>query len=256
MNGYDQTSIGGPREAFFTTEWSIIEQIKVEGGTAKRELINDLLRKYWKPVYCYLRRKGIDNEQAKDLTQGFFTEVVLGRSLIEKAEQYRGRFRTFLLCALQQYIAEIQRHQQAMKRTPPAGLISLGELDTQVLPEAPAHLSAEESFHYAWASQLLDQLLTETEAQCQRDGKMSHWQVFRAHVLQPILENAPAPSLTKVCRQYGVDNPTRAANMIVTVKRRFQSVLKRTIRRSVLSDEDADSEFTALLQIFSESRAS
>ena len=70
--GYDdQTKMGGPREAFLTTQWSLIESIKA-GEDQDKTLIGFLLEQYWKPVYCYLRRKGYDNEEAKDLTQGFF----------------------------------------------------------------------------------------------------------------------------------------------------------------------------------------
>ena len=87
------TSIGGVGEAFLTTHWSLIEKAQ-SSEEGSRELIGLLLKKYWKPVYCYLRRKGYDNEQAKDLTQGFFHEVVLGRGLIKKADQSKAVNRT------------------------------------------------------------------------------------------------------------------------------------------------------------------
>jgi len=64
----DPTAMGGERETFLTTHWTLIEQVK-SGQDKDRALIGLLLDRYWKPVYCYLRRKGHDNEQAKDLTQ-------------------------------------------------------------------------------------------------------------------------------------------------------------------------------------------
>ena len=67
---------GGARQRFLTTQWSLIENIK-SGEDQDKLLIGFLLEEYWKPVYCYLRRTGHDNEQAKDLTQAFFHEVVL-----------------------------------------------------------------------------------------------------------------------------------------------------------------------------------
>lgn len=73
MTGYnDQTDMGGLREAFLTTHWSLVEHIQSEEDK-DRVLIGLLLDRYWKPVYCYLRHKGFDNEEAKDLTQGFFS---------------------------------------------------------------------------------------------------------------------------------------------------------------------------------------
>ena len=68
MAGYhDQTNMGGLREAFLTTHWSLVEHIQSEDDK-DRMLIGLLLDRYWKPVYCFLRHKQYDNEQAKDLT--------------------------------------------------------------------------------------------------------------------------------------------------------------------------------------------
>ena len=89
MNGYDQTSMGGDAETFLTTHWSLIEDFQT-GEDKDRVLIGLLLQKYWKPVYCYLHRKGYDNEQAKDLTQGFFHEIVLNRNIVQRAEKSEG----------------------------------------------------------------------------------------------------------------------------------------------------------------------
>ena len=106
MKDHDYTTMGGSGEAFLTTEWSAIDQIRSGTSSSSVSLFNDLLGKYWKPVYCYLHRKGYDNEQAKDLTQAFFHEVVLGRDLVERVDKTRGRFRSFLLHALKQYAAK------------------------------------------------------------------------------------------------------------------------------------------------------
>ena len=255
MNSYDQTSMGGSREAFLTTEWSVIELIQNGDTSSSVALINDLLKKYWKPVYCYLRRKGYNNEHAKDLTQGFFQEVVLKRSLVEHAEKSRGRFRTFLLTALQQYLAGIYRKQGTQKRSPKGELIGLDKIEPSEQIEAPAQYSPEQSFNYAWAAQLLDCILEEVQEKCRFDGKILHWQVFHDRVLKPIMENTDPPSLAEICQRYGIDSPSKASNMIVTVNRRFQAGFKRHIRRLVTQDCDVDSEIKELMQIFAKSRA-
>jgi len=68
----DKTVIGGPWRTFETTRWSHISLVRTSSSDHQRSIINKLIRTYWKPVYCYLRQKGYDNERAKDLTQGFF----------------------------------------------------------------------------------------------------------------------------------------------------------------------------------------
>lgn len=92
MRPHDYTDMGGTGEVFLTTHWSLIEDIKSKEDR-NEALISLLLERYWKPVYCYLRQKGHNNEQAKDLTQDFFHEVVLNRNLLGRAEQCKGRFR-------------------------------------------------------------------------------------------------------------------------------------------------------------------
>ena len=67
----DRTTMGGAGETFLTTHWSLIEHVQ-RHEDRDRALIGLLLQRYWKPVYCYLRRRGYENEQAKDLTQAFF----------------------------------------------------------------------------------------------------------------------------------------------------------------------------------------
>jgi len=255
MKGPYQTAMGGSRGEFLTTEWTVIDHIRTGNKSSSAVLMNDLLKKYWKPVYCYLRRKGFDNERAKDLTQGFFQEIVLKRALIEHADKSRGRFRTFLLTALQQYMSEAHRKQNFRKSKPKGFLLSLDELKSAQMPEAPAVFSPEDSFHYAWAAQLLDQLLEEVEAKCRADGKAIHWQVFHDRVLGPIMEGTDAPSMEEICQQYDIESPGKASNMIVTVNRRFRAALTRHLRRLVVQDSEVDEEFQELVEIFAKGSA-
>jgi DNA-directed RNA polymerase specialized sigma24 family protein len=135
MKRHDHTSIGGAGKTFQTTQWSVIEKIAANGETDSQMLINDLLGKYWKPVYCYLRHKGHGNEEAKDLTQGFFQEVVLGRKLVHQASQAKGSFRTFLLTALSRYVKSVHRKEIAHKRIPKSNLMPLEDIDATELVE-------------------------------------------------------------------------------------------------------------------------
>ena len=100
MSRDDQTEMGGGQVRFLTTHWSLIEAVASEEKDENHALIGSLLKRYWKPVYCYLRRHGYGNEEAKDLTQDFFHEVVLGRDLFQRADKSQGRFRSFLRVAL------------------------------------------------------------------------------------------------------------------------------------------------------------
>lgn len=254
MRNNDQTNMGGVGGAFLTTHWSLIDQAQsTEEGN--RALIGLLLSKYWKPVYCYLRRKGYGNEQAKDLTQGFLHEVVLGRGLIQKADQSRGRFRSFLLVALNHYLINVRQKETAQKRIPKERLVSLDKIDPPELPPSLAQSDPEETFHYAWVSALLEQVLDEVQTICRERDLMLHWRVFRDRVVQPILNRTDSPSMKGICERYGIAGSVKASNMSTTVKRIFQTVLKQHIRNSVMSDDDTKEEFEQIKRFFSKNSA-
>ena len=249
MKGYDQTSMGGIGKAFLTTHWSLIEKAQAN-EQGNRALIGLLLNKYWKPVYCYLRRKGYDNEQAKDLTQGFFHEIVLGRGLIEKADQSKGRFRSFLLLALNRYLINIKEQESAQKRIPRNMLVRLDQVEPPDLPTSLIQSAPEETFNYAWISSLLEQVLEEVRKKCSSRNLTVHWQVFRDRVVLPILNRTEVLSMKEICDKYGIEGTIEASNMITTVKRLFQTVLKQHIRNSVISDEDTSDELELIKRFF------
>lgn len=249
MKRHDQTSIGGVGEAFLTTHWSLIEKAQ-SSEEGSRELIGLLLKKYWKPVYCYLRRKGYDNEQAKDLTQGFFHEVVLGRGLIKKADQSKGRFRPYLLLALNRYLINIREEETAQKRIPKDRLIPLDSIDLPDLPPSVTQSAPEEAFNYAWVSALLEQVLAEVQTKCRERDLMLHWQVFRDRLVRPILNRSDPLSMKEICDKYGIEDTIKASNMITTVKRLFQTILKQHVRNSVMSDEDTADELAQIKRFF------
>lgn len=255
MGRSDKTNIGGINEAFQTTSWSEICNAKTRDETRRRVAVGNLIRRYWKPVYCYLRHKGYTNEHTEDLTQGFFHEIVLGRQLIQQADKAKGRFRTFLLKALDNYVTSEYRKETAQKRWPTYGMIQLEATGLPELLAVQSGATPEQIFDYAYTADLVDQVLTTVEQECLSTGKATHWKVFYARVVLPILDNTDAPSLKRLCEKYQVKSKSTAANMIVTVKRRFRAVLRRCLRQSVQTDPEVEEEFNDLLNILSKKTA-
>lgn len=248
MKRHDHTSIGGNRKAFQTTQWSVIERIAASSKTDNQTLINDLLGKYWKPVYCYLRHKGHGNEEAKDLTQGFFQEVVLGRKLVHQASRAKGSFRKFLLTALVRYVKSAHRKEIAQKRIPKNNLVSLEYIDATELVEPLRGLTAEESFHYAWVSSLLDEVFEEVEADCHAHNLTVHWNLFRDRALEPITHETEPPSLTEICEKYDIEDKKKASNMVVTVNRRVQAAIKRHLRQALSKETTVEEETKEIMR--------
>lgn len=249
MRRDDQTAIGGTNRELLTTHWSLIEDIQsVEQND--EALIGLLLQQYWKPTYCYLRKRGYDNEQAKDLTQGFFQEIVLGRELIRRAHRDKGSFRQLLLTALGYYLRSKHRKDVARKRRPTGKRIALDEINPDALERPVQQLTAEESFNYAWLASLLERALAAVEADCQAHGLEAHWAIFRDRILDPILNETAPPSLKDIGPRHGVAEPEKASNMIITVNRRLQTTLRRCFREYLASDVMVDEEVGGFLKMF------
>ena len=249
MKSDDHTDIGGDGQTFLTTHWSLIESIRTEADSS-HALIGSLLKDYWKPVYCYLRRHGYNNEDAKDLTQAFFHEIVLGNELVQQADQLKGRFRSFLLTALCRFLINVKNKETARKRVPKGKLITLDVIDPGALAAVSEDMSPDESFNCAWVSSLLERVFEEVENSCHRDGMTVYWKVLEERVLQPIMDQTDPPSVKEVCSKYGIQDGHKLANMIITTKRRIQSALEKQIRKLVTSPEEVSDELREMVRFF------
>lgn len=249
MNRQEYTEIGGPAQGFHTTQWTELLGIRSKDDEKRRLLLNDLFQKYWKPVYCYVRRKGHQSEDAKDLTQDFMREIIMEGPLIERADKNKGRFRTFLLKNLDFYLANKYQYQKAKKRSP-EGLVSIDH-DPEATMDLPDQtVSPNEAFHLAWARELLLTVYTDVEKSCRESGKEIHWQVFQKKVLVPILDGTPVPSLSVICSELGIEQEAQASNMIKTVKRVFRTQMLKHLRQQVESESEVEEEFNDIMGLF------
>ena len=252
MKQRGKTSTGGSQEAFPATHWSVILQAESLEKPERRQVADQLIQDYWKPVYCYLRRKGYPNETAKDLTQGFFHEIFLGRELTERAHPEKGRFRTFLLTALDRYVIDVYRKEKAVKRSAGRSRIDFDMRALSLIPEDQSVAPPDQVFHYAWATALLDQVLSQVRQKCSDLGKEIHWQVFEARVLTPIMTGETAPSMTEICTQFDIPTESQGSNMIVTVKRRMRRAVRDALGQQVECDADIEAEIQDLIEILAD----
>jgi len=256
MKPSDPPDIRNAQDAFHTTSWQDVLAVRTADVTRRRAAVEKLLERYWRPVHAYIRRyvrrKGWDpnGEAARDLTQGFFTDVVLSRHLLQDADPGKGRFRALLLKAVRNYLTDQHRKHGARKRSPEGKVVSLDTVGNAI-PGRDPHGTPEEAFAFAWASQLLDQVLASVEAGCRRSRQEKHWDVFRRIVLEPTLTGADAPGLSRLCRELHIESEQRASNMNMTVKRRFKAALETHVREFVNSDEEVEQEIRELMAILS-----
>ncbi len=253
MDGSDKTAVGGIKEGFPATQWTELRDYRQSDIPQKKVIIEKLAQKYWRPVYTWLCRKGYGMEQAQDLTQSFFCNIILSRDLIHRADQSKGRFRTFLLNALKAHVSDEHRRASAKKRFPVDGFLSFDASNMQA--HCPKTVSPDEAFHYTWASNLLNEVIQRLEEEYKDNNRQVHWQVFEEKILNPILHDSPNPSYVELRNKYHIADVQKAAAMTTTVKRRFRTLLIDTVRPYVASDPDVEDEIGELLQIFSKGHA-
>lgn len=246
----DDTAIGGGHNHFETTEWTQIFQYRLSDAARQGVIIDSLIRKYWRPVYFYLRQHHYDSEQAKDLTQSFFCEVVLSRNLLGRADRKKGRFRNFLLTALRCYLADTYRKEAAKCRRPEMHSFQIPVETIVQLPESVRTQSPEQLFSYMWAVDLIEAVIRQTQSFCELSGKEVHWKLFEAHVLSPIRNQTPPVSLKSLCEEFQIAGQDRASNMVITVKRCFRRILEDHLRHSVRDDSSVDEEIQDLFALF------
>jgi len=246
----DSTTMGGENRMLPVTRWSEIINLRMSDEAQQTLIIDKLLRRYWKPIYCYLRRKGYNNETAKDMTQGFFQEVVLGRELIQKANQTKGLFRTFILTAIDRYVIDLYSYEATNKRRSDGQMFQLSDVDVSSVPTITSDSTPEQNFHYAWISDLLDRVLSEVKNEFLNGNKEIHWRLFDDKILRPIITPSNSPSLQDMCVKYGIDGEKRVSNMIITVKRRLRKSLERCLRQFAHSDSQVKQEILEMLEVF------
>ncbi|MFO1497891.1 MAG: sigma-70 family RNA polymerase sigma factor [Verrucomicrobiota bacterium] len=157
---------------FATTHWSLV----LVAGDAKSpraaEALEALCRRYWYPLYVYVRRKGYASEDAQDLTQEFFAQLIT-KDYLSVADRNRGRFRSFLLGSLEHFLAREWTKARAQKRGGGRTFVSLDELDAEnrYLREPAHELTAQKMFDRRWATTLLEQALSRLRDECMANGK-------------------------------------------------------------------------------------
>jgi RNA polymerase sigma-70 factor (ECF subfamily) len=148
-----ETSIGGPGGALPDTLWT--EVLRAGGDTPRaKAALERLVSRYWKPVYFFLRRRGTGVEDAKDLTQAFFADL-LERGAIAQADPARGRFRSWLLACLRNFAADQADKARAARRGGEARFVA-ADAESEYVRDLPSEgPTPEEAFHRKWAMDLL-----------------------------------------------------------------------------------------------------
>lgn len=153
------------------------------GAGDSEQALSELCEQYWYPLYAYARRRGHDVEEARDLTQAFFAKI-LEKQDLRAADPTRGRFRTFLLAAMKNFLAGEWRKQNTQRRGGGRALLSL-DFDSAEKSYGlePYHqLSPDAIFDRRWAMSLLERALGDLEERYQQSGQGPLFEALREYL--------------------------------------------------------------------------
>lgn len=241
----------GPPERFPTTAWSLVARAGVAESGANREALGQLLTRYLPAMRAHLvRRKGFRPDVADDLVQEFVAGKIVERGLIARADQKLGKFRTFLLTALDRFVANQIRDQRAKKRSPGEGMLGpMGDYTEAVSPEE----GPSEAFDVEWARGVIGEALRQVRAQCEASGRADLWGVFECRVVRPSLDGEEPPDYRELVARFGFKSPTQASNALTTAKRMYARALRAVVGEYAEGDDEVESEIGELQRVLARS---
>ena len=228
---------------FPDTRWSLVLRAGSLDSGRQRDALESLCLNYWFPVYGYVRRQGNSAENAQDLTQDFFLHV-LGGTFLMRANPERGRFRSFLLGALKNYLSDARDRERAVKRGGAAEFLPLDfERGEASLQHEPSHSDTPERvFERRWARAVLAAALARVRQEFVQQGKAG---LFDS--LKVLLSSSSPPGAANAADDLGLTE-SAVKSALYRMRRRYRDVLREEVAATVDDIEGVDEELRFLLQ--------
>ena len=230
------------------TSWTMIGDAINENSPTTKGSQEQLTKRYWPAIYAFIKASGRSATVSEDLTQGFICDVFLGRDLLSKAEEARGRFRSLLLSSVRNYLADDYRKQTAKRRAPESGPPASLDAHSGMETADKTKLTPESAFNIRWIDELILRTSEETKAALIANGQGAHWDIFKHRVLDPCLVGATPIPHEELSAKWGLDGLPQVSNFLVTAKRRFARTLLFNVRDTLPEDQDPSLELNELFK--------
>jgi RNA polymerase sigma-70 factor (ECF subfamily) len=232
---------------FRTTDWGAVHKAGHVNSPDKSLALDHICGWYWKPLYSFARRKGHTPEEAQDLTQGFFA-VLLEKNYLSSADRSRGRFRTFLLAAFENFLRNHWAHQNALKR---GGCVTFVPLDLEVAEnsyqkESIDHQCASTYFERRWAISLLENVLERVRTEFTKAGKATQFTVLESF----LSSTQESPSYSEAAQTLNLSE-TAVRVAVHRLRVRYGKLLRQAVAETLADPGDVDDELRHLLAVLS-----
>jgi RNA polymerase sigma factor (sigma-70 family) len=229
---------------FVTTQWSVV--LTAQGSSPAADAALEMLcRRYWRPLFGFVRRRGFGHQEAEDLTQGFFARLLERRDL-DAVRKEKGRLRSYLLVALKHFLANEWQRANAIKRGEGKRLLSLDEMreDERGPFEPTDPQTAEQIYQRAWANTVLNQVLARLQQEYDAADNAKLFERFK--VL--LAAESDRPSQAEMAAELGMtENALKQA--FHRFRERYRQALREEIAHTVATPGDVEDELRHLIAV-------
>jgi RNA polymerase sigma-70 factor (ECF subfamily) len=243
----------GHSDVFPSTHWSVVlaaGKSQAEPEMARAALA-ELCQVYWAPLYGFVRSRGHTVHDAQDLTQSFFA-YVLEHKVYARVDRRKGRFRSFLLASLKNFLADVADRERTLKRGGAKIFLPLHEeraQEAESLFQTHSGVSNEDRlFDRSWAEALVSAALERLSADYKGEAKEQLFKELRTFIAGGA---GPPPTYAELTDRLGITESTLRSH-VTRLRARYREALRTEVRRTVASESQVDQELRELLRVLTE----
>lgn len=244
------TDIGGPHHKFPVTNHSAIVAARSKDHQVRQRALETILASYWKPAYKYIRIKWqASNEDAKDLTQGFFANAI-EKNYFASYDSAKASFQTFFRTCLDRFVANQKKSERRLKRGGNAARFSLdfsNAEDELALHGIASGITPEDYFHREWVRSLFTLAIETLSRRYDEAGRSIYFKLFELYDLREE-ESEPNVSYASLANEFGLQT-TEVTNYLAAARREFRKVVLEKLREITATEEEFRTEARSLLGV-------
>jgi RNA polymerase sigma-70 factor (ECF subfamily) len=234
---------------FMTTRWSMVRAAAGSDDHESQRALATLCQQYWYPIYAHIRRRGKSDADSEDLTQEFFSRLIEKHD-VQNADPELGRFRNYLLGAVDHFLANQHDRDQSLKRRGKQTIVSIDRRDAEnrLLIEPKGAATPEQGFERSWAITLLDRIGSQLRDEYTASGRADLFDELRPHLPR---NSAPATQKHVASKLAMSTDAVKVA--IHRLHQRFGRLLRSEILQTVSDEDEIDDEIQSLHKALSQS---
>ncbi|HSS16417.1 MAG TPA: sigma-70 family RNA polymerase sigma factor [Candidatus Dormibacteraeota bacterium] len=234
--------------SFASTHWSVVAQSALSDVPEAANALTQLCEMYWPPIYSFVRRRGYPPPDAQDLTQSFFA-FFLRTKAYARTDRLHGKFRSFLLASVKNFLADNWDREQAVRRGGGYQFVSLDQQTAEAFYDAAnaSDSTAEGLFELRWAKSLTAGALNSLREELRAEGKIKLFEQLKNF----LIGGTVLPSYDEASAQMGIPRATVKTH-VHRLRQRYREIVRREVARTVSSPHEINEELHYLCNILAQ----